>query len=53
MKRCDICRHTTVSWPGVMTVLGPRDLCGNCYWRYRALVEEIANFFNALHASQP
>ena len=45
-KRCDLCRQSVVSWPGVFTVIGPLDLCGVCYWRYRAIVESLAEFFN-------
>jgi hypothetical protein len=45
-KRCDICRQSVVCWPGIFTVLGPMDLCGNCYWRYRRLMEATAQYFN-------
>jgi hypothetical protein len=45
-KRCDICHQAVVCWPGIFTVLGPMDLCGNCYWRYRRLVESMAQYFN-------
>ncbi len=48
-KRCDICRQATVSWPGIFTVLGPRDLCGTCYWHYRELLEQLAAFLHAEH----
>jgi hypothetical protein len=46
-KRCDICHHRVVCWPQVFTVLGPRDLCGPCYWHYRELLEQFAAFFEA------
>jgi len=52
-KQCDICRSAVVSWPEVFTVLGPRDLCGTCYWRYREVVEQLAAFFAAEHAGLP
>jgi hypothetical protein len=52
-KQCDICRRAVVSWPEVFTVLGPRDLCGTCYWRYREVVEQLAAFFNAEHTGLP
>jgi hypothetical protein len=45
-RRCDICRRAVVCWPRTLTVLGPMDLCGSCYWRYVRLVESIANYFN-------
>jgi hypothetical protein len=45
-KRCDICRRAAVCWPGVFTVIGPRDLCGDCYWDYRALILAMADYFN-------
>jgi len=48
-KKCDICRQSVVSWPQIFTVLGPRDLCGNCYWRYRELIEQIDAFFHGRH----
>jgi hypothetical protein len=45
-KRCDLCRQTSVSWPETFTVIGPLDLCGNCYWEYRELIQDIADYFN-------
>ena len=52
-KPCDICRHAPVAWPEIFTVLGPRDLCGTCYWRYRELLERLAAFFAAENTSGP
>jgi hypothetical protein len=52
-KVCDICHRSVVCWPGVFTVLGPRDLCGGCYWRYRQLMDEIAAFWNRGHYDDP
>jgi hypothetical protein len=46
-KHCDICHRAIVSWPRVFTVIGPRDLCGTCYWRYREIVDQLAAFFAA------
>ena len=48
-KRCDICGQGTVCWPGIFTVLGPRDMCGICYWHYRELLEQLEAFFKAEH----
>jgi hypothetical protein len=42
---CDICHHTPATWPNHPTVLGPHNLCGNCYWRYQEVLEQIAAFF--------
>ena len=46
-KRCDVCRQSVVCWPQIFTVIGPLDLCGNCYWKYRGLIQEIADYFNS------
>lgn len=52
-KRCDICHNAAVSWPQIFTVVGPRDLCGTCYWRYRDIVEQLSKFFAAEQTSGP
>lgn len=52
-KRCDICHQAVVSWPQIFTVIGPRDLCGTCYWRYRALLEKLGAFFSAENTTGP
>jgi len=52
-KLCDICHQSAVCWPSTFTVVGPRDLCGNCYWRYRDLLEQMEAFFNAQHSNGP
>jgi hypothetical protein len=45
-KKCDICHQSSVTWPGALTVLGPLDLCRNCFWQYREQLVELATFFN-------
>jgi hypothetical protein len=49
---CDICRRSAYCWPGIFTVVGPRNLCGRCYAEYRQLLDEIATFFNRDHKGQ-
>ncbi len=46
IKRCEMCRVVGVQYPATFTVLGPRDLCGECYFDYRALILAMADYFN-------
>ena len=43
-EMCDICGNSAVAWPQVFTVIGPKNMCGDCYWRYRRLVRRPSAF---------
>jgi hypothetical protein len=52
-KYCDICRTRVVCWPQILTILGPRDMCPACYFRYRELLEDLVNFFETASSTKP
>jgi len=47
-KICDHCRAQVACWPRTLTVVGPMDLCGPCYWHYLHLIEGLASYCQAL-----
>jgi hypothetical protein len=47
-KLCDHCHSQPASWPRTLTVVGPMDLCGPCYWHYLHLIEGLATYCHAL-----
>lgn len=54
--RCQRCRSASVYWPRTLTVLGPMDLCGDCYWKYLRAIEPLEAYFesqNLTSANRP
>ncbi len=43
--RCQRCRRSSVYWPRTLTVIGPIDLCGDCYWEYVDSLASLEAFF--------
>ena len=44
--RCQRCGRSAICWPRTLTVVGPMDLCGNCYWEYLRAIQPLEAYFS-------